>query len=262
MVKVVYKKFFKFLDAKLSYEVLGQGKPIVLLHGGLTKWNGQRFKQMLATDFRVFVPEMPGFGTSQIIKSKKHNTDLFAQSLAVFLTQLKLQEAPLIALSLGCIVALKAALLGATKGNLLLTGMPIKVNGWRYHLSQLLPLELQKLIIQTRWGGKQVLLPMLKESLGAPEENGNGDKLLQMMERTHPKSIVEIDYKKEVEEEMPQLINQVANKKYFFYGEFDPQKKWAKNLLNSYRVIPQATHNAFKSQPKKTLKLLEKYFNS
>jgi pimeloyl-ACP methyl ester carboxylesterase len=258
MAKIVHKKIFKFLGSKLCFEVLGRGKPVVLLHGGLTKWNGHRFKHLLAKNFKIFIPEMPGFGTSEIIKDKKHNTDLFTQSLAVFLNNYNLKQAPIIALSLGCIVALKAALMGVTEANLVLAGLPIKVNGWRYQLTQLLPLALQKIIIKTRWGGRQVLLPMLKESIGGEPKKGNGRKLLKLVERTHLKSIVEINYKKEIEKDMPQLLTQVKNKKVFIYGEFDPQKKWAKKLLGSYRVVPLATHNIFKSQPKKTLALIKK----
>jgi pimeloyl-ACP methyl ester carboxylesterase len=58
----------EFRNTDISYNISGQGKIIVLLHGYLESkeiWNG--FAEELAKSFQIIVPDLPGHGNSGLV---------------------------------------------------------------------------------------------------------------------------------------------------------------------------------------------------
>lgn len=50
----------------IHYKCLGEGPPVVLIHGGANDWHEwERNIAFLAQDFRICAPDFPGFGLSQ-----------------------------------------------------------------------------------------------------------------------------------------------------------------------------------------------------
>lgn len=99
----------------------GAGPDIVLIHGGHGSWmHWSRNVQALASNFTVWVPDMPGFGDSDALEGPAHDPNRFerlADALGNGLRQLPLScDTPGIAgFSFGGIVA---ARLASTEGNI------------------------------------------------------------------------------------------------------------------------------------------------
>lgn len=241
----------------LSCRVLGKGKPVVLLHGSLVSRSWGGFDELLSKYFKVYVPELPGFGKSTIIKDKIHNTDLFAGELAKFIENKKLQNSPIIALSLGCVVAAKCIKNLGLKNKLIFVGAPLKIEGWLASLMQKVPYFLRRLLVSTTFGKEILLIPALRENIG--KANRKKDQaLLKKLTDTHPNSLVDIDYKNEVEIDFRNALKEIKNSVKYIYGQNDKQKKFA-NINNiKYLEIKNSEHNVFEGNPSSLLKLIKK----
>ena len=90
----------------ISYEVKGKGPAVILVHGFPMNhevwidWSTE-----LAKDFTVYMPDLPGFGKSEILPEGFSLRDVAAQLLA-WMSDLGIQKAVLIGHSLGGYVAL------------------------------------------------------------------------------------------------------------------------------------------------------------
>lgn len=75
-----------------SYEAAGKGKTVVLLHGWGDRAAGlQNVRQTLAKQFRVIVPDLPGFGGTQI-SANVWGLDEYAAFVAHLLEKLDIKD--------------------------------------------------------------------------------------------------------------------------------------------------------------------------
>lgn len=240
----------------LSCRVLGKGKPVVLLHGSLVSGSWGGFDELLSKYFKVYVPELPGFGKSTIIKDKIHNTDLFAGELAKFVENKKLQNSPIIALSLGCVVAAKCARNLRLKNKLIFVGAPLKIDGWVASHIQKVPSFLRRLLVSTTFGKEKLLIPALRANIGKANRK-NDLALLKKLVKTHPNSLVDINYKNEVEIDFINALKEIKNSIIYIYGQNDKQKDFA-NINNiKYFEIKDSGHNVFEGNPDSLLTLIK-----
>src|SRR3990167_320412 len=121
------ERSYFFNNARMGFSVIGKGKPVILLHGSIISnpWYG--FEEELAKFYKVYIPYLPGFGSSDAVNGKRHTTDLFADALCTFVNETKQNYTPVVALSLGGVVTVKSAAKGCIRGELILVGMPGKV---------------------------------------------------------------------------------------------------------------------------------------
>ena len=254
-----YQETYNFKEATMSYRVLGKGNPVVLVHGSMyaDPWRG--FEENLSKSYRVYLPHLPGFGTSDALKGELHNVDLFSEAFCLFLKETNLQKAPVVAFSLGTIVAAKAAAQDCLQGKLILVGAPGQISGWKAKLAQKAPLFLRRILVTTRWGKEKLLLPALRENTGGANKERKEEFLADLL-TTDPRAIVDLDYRKEIEEEFPEVRSRLKNETDFVYGSKDQQKGKA-TLIDQFIVIPEAEHNVFRSQPKRSLILIRKLLN-
>lgn len=253
--KLPYQKTYQFMDSTMSYEVIGKGESIILLHGSMYSncWKG--FEDRLAETYQVYLPHMPGFGASDAVKGELHNTDLFSEAFCSFLKETELESAPVMSASLGTLVSVKSAVKGCSQGKLILGAMPGEISGWKAQLIQGLPLAFRHLLVATNWGKEKILIPALRENIG--QEKKDNQRFLNDLKSTDARSIVDIDYKEEVEVKLFEFFPLVKNEIVFIYGEFDSQKETTKELTKGeYIVIPKAEHNFALSQPEKSLEVL------
>jgi len=93
---------------KTNYQVFGEGKPFLILHG----WgsNSERWapiaEQISAKGFKVIVPDLPGFGKSDILLTA-WNMNNYIKWLEEFVKELKLEEFYLAGHSFGGALACK-----------------------------------------------------------------------------------------------------------------------------------------------------------
>lgn len=94
----------------LHYEVLGRGKPVILLHGWLGSWGlWQDTMIFLGRSFRTYAMDFWGFGESGKKRSTYRVTD-FVSMVDQFMEQLGIQKAPLVGHSMGGTVSLMTAI--------------------------------------------------------------------------------------------------------------------------------------------------------
>lgn len=89
----------------LHYEEHGQGLAIVFVHAfplNSQMWNPQI--SALAPDFRLIIPDLRGFGTSEV-PAGPYTMEIFADDLAALLDQLEISQAVICGLSMGGYIA-------------------------------------------------------------------------------------------------------------------------------------------------------------
>jgi pimeloyl-ACP methyl ester carboxylesterase len=249
-----YQHILKWRDATLNFRVFGQGKPIILLHGALTNWTGIEFAQNLAKNYKVYIPDLPGYGASDSIPKTKHNLNLMVHYFGFFLTQLGLRKAPIIALSLGAVIAIKTAAAKLSLGDLILIGLPGKIDSQNW-LTKITPKFLQKIIISTSLGQRFLLLPMTQKNTGKAKKEPD-NLMLKAISHTNPAVILDIDYEQGINNVLADDLAKVTNKMFFIYGEEDPLQNSTKHLIKNYLTIPNASHNIFTTNPKQSLKII------
>lgn len=251
-----YQQTYKFMDKTMSYKVLGEGQPVILLHGSMTSvpWNG--FEPKLAKEFKVYVPDLPGFGASDAIDRQVHNTDLFSRALCEFINQQGLGEAPIISLSLGTVVSAKTAVSGCTNGMLIFVGAPSKVGGIFSQILQSIPLAIKHILVATYWGKDKLLIPALDSNIGNKPKSDNS-KFIWDLETSDVRAITDVNYFREINQEFPVIIKQLKNKAVFIYGSNDTQKNQVKHLTDNFIEIKNSGHNVFEGQPDELIKIIK-----
>jgi pimeloyl-ACP methyl ester carboxylesterase len=129
---------------ELAYRELGEGRPLVLLHGftcsAAMHWIEPGHAERLAgLGYRVVMPELRGHGDSGIPRDvASYPKDVFVDDLLAVIEQLELGDYDLGGYSLGARTALRATIRGAGPGRLVVTGMSmdgmVDANGFRNDL--------------------------------------------------------------------------------------------------------------------------------
>lgn len=90
-----------------TYQRNGKGRQVLLLHGwGDSSAGWRSFAALLAADFDVIVPDLPGFGGTQA-PSEAWGLDQYAKFVAAFTKKLKLEPFALIGHSNGGAIAIR-----------------------------------------------------------------------------------------------------------------------------------------------------------
>lgn len=97
-----------------NYHDVGQGEPILLLHGsgpGVSAWANWRLSiQALQQDYRLLAPDFAGFGYSLFPEDMPFNRDTWLQQIVDFLDALGLEQVNVIGNSFGGSMALALAI--------------------------------------------------------------------------------------------------------------------------------------------------------
>ena len=115
----------------VHYEVYGQGKPLILLHGWLGSWRlWQPTMEALALDgYRCYALDFWGFGESGK-KRASYSVDDFSSLVGQFMANMGIAKAPLIGHSMGGTVSLATALrYPQTVSKVVVIGSPIRGAG-------------------------------------------------------------------------------------------------------------------------------------
>jgi 4,5:9,10-diseco-3-hydroxy-5,9,17-trioxoandrosta-1(10),2-diene-4-oate hydrolase len=99
---------------KIHYDDVGGGEPLLLLHGSGPGASGRanfiRNIEALSKDFRVIVPDLPGFGKSDMKPQGTSIPGWWAEKIIEFLDLLSIQKAHFVGNSLGGAITLKIAM--------------------------------------------------------------------------------------------------------------------------------------------------------
>jgi pimeloyl-ACP methyl ester carboxylesterase len=254
--KLPYNNTFDFLGAKINFRVLGKGSPVILLHGSMVydPWGG--FEKVLGRKHTVYWIDLPGFGGSDIVEGRLHDTNLFSECVVEFIKSQRLLKTPIISLSLGTIIAAKVVADGHSKGKQIMVGAPGKLFGTTSRLTCLVPVFIRRLVASTNWGKKTLLIPMLRGNTG--DKKGDDTRLLRSLMVTDPRALADINYQREIEFEMPRVLSKIIKMPItFVYGGFDNQKD-TNHLIKKYHTIAGAGHSPFGSHGKELVKVVER----
>jgi pimeloyl-ACP methyl ester carboxylesterase len=108
--KNICSKVVRIKGHDVHYYTAGQGEPLVVIHGGLgdaSTWLEN--VSMLADNYTVYVPDLPGFGASQLLECE-HDISAFTGFVEDFTDILGLDRFNLMGHSIGGGVALNYAL--------------------------------------------------------------------------------------------------------------------------------------------------------
>jgi pimeloyl-ACP methyl ester carboxylesterase len=110
MLKNIYSKMIKVNERDVHYYTAGQGEPLVVVHGGMGDagtWLDNI--NMLADNYKLYVPDLPGFGESQLLGCD-YNIPEFTKFMENFIDNLGLDRFNLMGHSIGGGIALNYAL--------------------------------------------------------------------------------------------------------------------------------------------------------
>ena len=101
-------------DYTTNYHDLGQGFPVVFLHGsgpGVTAWaNWNKIFPIMKDQYRLIAPDMAGFGFTERVPGMTYNMNVWVQQTIDLFDALKLEKANLVGNSFGGALALSMAI--------------------------------------------------------------------------------------------------------------------------------------------------------
>ena len=102
-------------EMTIHYQVFGEGKPLVLIHGsgpGACGWSNffLNVDAFVAQGYQVILPDLPGYGFSDKPTDKQYTLDYFVGYLGELLDSLDIEQAALVGNSLGGAIAMGFAL--------------------------------------------------------------------------------------------------------------------------------------------------------
>lgn len=123
-------------NCNIYYEVLGEGKPVILLHGWLATLETMRpIANNLCKNFKVYLVDVIGFGKSDLPEHPL-NTEDFGNFLKDFVDKLNIENPILIGHSNGGRIIINAVGRGIVKANKIVlidsAGIKPKRNLWYY----------------------------------------------------------------------------------------------------------------------------------
>ena len=210
-------QWLKIDDHSIHYVELGDGFPLVLLHGGANDWHSwEKNIEALAQRYRVIAPDIVGFGKSDKSKSV-YSIDDFINYLGGFISALNIKRIHLAGHSLGGSIALEFACRYPDKVKKLIPVAPFgfgRLSTWGYILG-----------VVSYWGRKLVF-----------------------RKQTYP--TLDLDYSQNGFKEFMEKLKKVEVSTMIVWGEKDPylpvkQAYIASSVLPNSRaeVMPLCGHS-------------------
>lgn len=259
-----YSDSFLYKGTRIHFNVMGEGKPVVLLHGALLARPWAQFDDELAKHYQTFELILPGFDGNAAIRNDKHTIELYSEVLETFLKVNNLQHADFISFSLGAIVTAKTYLRMGLSGKMILIGIPQKLKtSILASFFYLIPVSIRRKLAQSKYLQAKVLFKGMTSNLNSQSKDDQQkavERFIKNLSLTHPASIVDINYEKDInnaaQELIPQLIN-MKDKVKFVYGQFDTQSK--KGLIKEFASIEKNSHSVFGTGAAKLLEITKDF---
>ncbi|MEX2600822.1 MAG: alpha/beta hydrolase [Balneolaceae bacterium] len=253
-----------YRDGQLAYRVIGEGKPLIVLHGwGSSSRVMEPASRLLAPNHTCYLIDLPGFGLSPDPPEAWAVGD-YAELTGSFIRSLNLPEADLLVHSFGGRIALK--LLSSPEfaplvGKVLITGgagMKPKRSVQFYFKKYLAKTLKAPLLLLPGKYREQALNRLRATSLWKSLGSSDYRELTGVLRETFVKSVTE-----HLEETLPLISHEIL----LLWGREDKAtplyqaERMEKGLKNSALVVIEgAGHYAFLDQPKQFTAIAEAFF--
>lgn len=141
-------------DLTIHYAEMGEGEPLICLHGtgpGASGWASYRNNApTFAATFRTLVPDLPRFGRSSKVPVTEPRLDFTSRAIRGFMDALGIEKAHIIGNSMGAQTALKLAIDTPERVDKLVLMAPAVAG---YSLMSPMPTEAVRLISEYYGGG-------------------------------------------------------------------------------------------------------------
>jgi pimeloyl-ACP methyl ester carboxylesterase len=242
-------------DLLVNYELDGNGKTLVLLHGWGDSSKGLiEFRRRLSKSYQVITPDLPGFGASQVPKEVWGLAD-YANFVSKFIAKLKLKDVEaLIGHSNGGAIAIKSLSTGVVSSNSLVLLASAGIRG--DNKGRLKTLKL------TTKAGKIILTPFpskLKSKIRRKLYTSIGSDMLVAEHLSET-------FKRVVSEDIREDANRLNLPTLLIYGEQDSetpisQARLLHELINdsTLEILGNAGHFVHKDKTDSVVKLIEDF---
>ena len=265
--------FIQVNDCNVHYEVSGEGKPLILVHG--TGADAQSFEDMiplLNKDFRVYAYDMRGFGETVRPTQVPLSDALWADDLAGLMGELGVEQAALAGWSLGGIVLMEFALRYSQmvshliligSGSPLPTSTPMDRSGFetRRKLAEE-GASIEEIVEKTFEFSKGAYSPYVVQN--KPEAL---EKLRQTLLRNDPKSYADVI--KATRSDFGPKLGEIGQPTLIIVGEDDARtpvemsEGLNKAIPNSYmKILKNCGHFYGFEQPEETCRVMTNFLES
>jgi len=262
MTNAKIQNYINILGYRMHYKVLGNGKPIILIHGfGTDGYSWRNNIPALSKHFRLCAPDLIGFGLSDK-PCIEYSRSFFTKQIYQFLQSLKIGKTTLIGASWGGAIAFTFTLEFPKKVNKLIvidsltpfpTGRLIKARKRR--LRALTAINQGRMSFKL---GKRVLEDLLKESYYNKEAVTNRVVSEQFkMWKTNKGRTALIAVGEQCKfDNIVDKIDKIHNKTLIIWGEKDPyfplkSAYWLQGKIKNSKliIIPDAGHAPHETHP-------------
>lgn len=258
-------RFFKYKNRDVAYSVIGEGKPLIILHGwGSSSRVMEPIARLLAHQRECYLIDLPGFGKSPE-PSAPWGIDDYADMVEAFIETLGLNSIDLLVHSYGGRITLKLLArdsLPYRVEKVLITG------GAGMKPKRSVTFYLKKYAAKTLKFPFLILPGKLRERSLSWLRSSRLWKMLGSSDYSKLSGVMRQTFVKSVTEHLDQLLPKIDNEILLLWGEKDDAtplyqaERMEKGLKNSALVvIDHAGHYAFLDKPKRFAAIAEAFFN-
>ncbi len=257
-------RFFKYKNREIAYSVIGEGKPLIMLHGwGSSSRVMEPIARLLAHLRECYLIDLPGFGNSPE-PSEPWGIDDYADMVEAFVEALDFNTIDLLVHSYGGRITLKLLARDSVKSRfnkVLITG------GAGMKPKRSTTFYLKKYAAKTLKFPFLILPGKLRERSLTWLRNSRLWKMLGSSDYSKLSGVMRQTFVKSVTEHLDQLLPEIDHEILLLWGENDDAtplyqaERMESGLKNSALVvIDHAGHYAFLDKPKRFSAIAEAFF--
>lgn len=126
-----FSKTFDHAHGQVRFDIIGEGEPLVLMHGTpFSSYEWHRVAPLLGEHRRVYLYDMPGYGQSEKFEGQDVSLGAQTETFTALIEHWDLERPAILAHDFGAAIALRAHLLSEVDYERLLLIDPVAIRPW------------------------------------------------------------------------------------------------------------------------------------